>query len=229
MPTIDPSKHRYLRALRGRGNLTAAETHELEMADAAYGPDWWMIDKERRWREHASAVGAFLTENGRWPSTGGTDHAERKLGTWLAACRNAAKQGVTTMTWTADRSKYLDKLAPGWRETPPATGSQTRNPSATSTALTDDGHEQRRRTNMRERSAAGWRTTAAHPKKQHPTSGGPLNASSTSTRLHPAGAANTQNAAGRTAPTNSNGSEPKPDGGRQRSQTTHSNSVSTPG
>lgn len=52
------AKFRYLNSLRQRKldrlEITAEEAHELEMAQAVYGPDWWHIYigyQRLRWRE----------------------------------------------------------------------------------------------------------------------------------------------------------------------------------
>lgn len=116
MPTIDRSKRRYLLAPRDRDNLTPSEQHELRMADAAYGHQWWMSPWDQRWVTNASAVAAFHSETGRWPRSRSADAGEQKLGTWLAANRNAAKQGTITMAWNADREQHLNAVAPGWQD-----------------------------------------------------------------------------------------------------------------
>ena len=114
MPTIDPSKRRYLIALRKRDDLTPAERHELEMADAAYGERWWMTSDDMRWHVNADALSAFYAEYKRWPSTRSNDTEERRLGYWLKVCRGSAA-GVGKGAWSTEREQYLNANAPKWR------------------------------------------------------------------------------------------------------------------
>ena len=114
MPTtIDPSKRRYLITLRNSGELTPAEQHELEMADAAYGERWWMSVSEVQWFANADETARFHLAHQRWPSSSAEDSVERKLGGWLSNQRGGERTGSNG--WTIERGAYLDEAAPGWR------------------------------------------------------------------------------------------------------------------
>ena len=107
--TIDPSKLKYLRALRLRSDLTAAETHELDMADAAYGERWWMRTSDRRWLANVDELAA-IRRTGRWPTR------SDRIGAWFNNLRYWAHNpdSPQAVSLTSERRRYLDEIAPGW-------------------------------------------------------------------------------------------------------------------
>ena len=112
---ISRSKRWYLMQLRLRHDLTPAEQHELDMADAAYGLRWWMGVVERRWFENADAVAAFREVRGFWPVRSSSSAEEARLGKWLGWCRMSDRGKGSGRKWDHNRRDYLDEAAPGWR------------------------------------------------------------------------------------------------------------------
>lgn len=114
MTAVDKSKLRYLRSLRDRNNLTPPEMHELAMADAAYGPRWWLNANDTAWLVTADRVAAFRARHDRWPSGRSADAEERAMFRWLSKSRVAAAGGGH-IAWGPEREQHLDDALPGWR------------------------------------------------------------------------------------------------------------------
>jgi hypothetical protein len=111
---MDPTKLNYLRELCVRDEVSATEQHELEMAVAVHGQDWWMTSSDRAFNASADAVAAFRAEHGRWPSQKGERPDERRLSRQLRDWRSGLRQDAAHLT--TERLSVLDRVLPGWRE-----------------------------------------------------------------------------------------------------------------
>jgi hypothetical protein len=143
MAQLETSKRAYLLALRGRGDRTAGEDHELQMAEAIYGTTWWLTtaqqEADRRRFEKMTAYGAYCKQHpdGR-PRPNTSDPLERSMYAFLHTMRQAERKGARW--WTKAHGEHFEQVAPGWRGT--RMTRHNRRPFKTSSDLLGEFHQQ---------------------------------------------------------------------------------------